>query len=473
MKLLESVLRTRSANRRIYMNKKTINFKMIGLSLIFLFNPNVNIIDFLPDFIGYILLCIALTSLADMNETIAEAHGMFKKLILIDAAKILAWLWVFGISVVSEKNSSLMLWSFAFGVAELVFVIPAFLKLFKGIADLGYLHDNTSVIGSKRMGSKKSYTDKARNTTVVFIFLKAIMSFLPELADLTSTEYSENIGLMNMYRYIGIMRFLAFLPVFAVGVYWIIRCVKYFYRISNDIEFISELEKTYAQRVAPRQGIFVRRNIALSFAVLLAAMLFSVDFRMERVNMLPDFVSGILLVAFFVIASRKTKIDRGFPIFMGCVYALVGAFAYISEFWFFGNYSYSAIDRSTQAKGAFTVLASVSTLSTILFVLITFIALNAVKRIIFEHTGMLSTTDNAASQEKISQSIRSELGKTVIICGVMAVIYAFTDIFYIFFAKEFSFAFTVNLIGAIAFAISFMTLYHDVSEAVRSRYILE
>ena len=109
-------------------NKKHINFTLLGLSFLFIFNPNINIIDIFPDFIGYILLCVALTPLGDISESIADATAAFKKMIFIDAAKLLALMWVFGISVSSEYNSSLMLWSFVFGVLEIT-CIPFICKI--------------------------------------------------------------------------------------------------------------------------------------------------------------------------------------------------------------------------------------------------------------------------------------------------------------------------------------------------------
>ena len=170
------------------MKTKHINFFALGISFVFMFNPNINIIDLLPDFIGYIILCVALTPLSDINEHMAEAYAGFKRMIFIDAAKVLAFVWVFGISVTSEYNSSLMLWSFIFGIVELIFLLPAYVNLFKGFTGLGYFHENTAILGSKR-GRGKNYTDKMRSFTVFFIAFKSVMSFLPELSDLTSTEY--------------------------------------------------------------------------------------------------------------------------------------------------------------------------------------------------------------------------------------------------------------------------------------------
>ncbi len=454
--------------------KKIINFSAIGLSLVFLLNPNINIIDFLPDFIGYILLCVALTSLSDINETVADALGMFKKLILIDAAKIVALLWVFGISVVNERNSSLMLWSFTFGVLEMLFVIPAFIKLFKGITELGYLHDNTSVVGAKKAGSKKNYTDKVRSLTVLFVGLKAVMSFLPELSDLTSTEYNENMGITNMYRYIGLMRMLCFIPVLIVGIIWIVRCVTYFNRVSKDVEFVGALERVYDEKVAHKSGIFVKRNIAIAFGVLLVATFFSLDFRMENINMFPDFVSAVLLFAFFLVISKKTKMNVKLPVALACVYFAVSVWAYVSEVAFFRDFYYGAIYRSEEAMSAYVLMAVSACVSTLLFVLLCFAALRCINAVIDSHTGVISVSmTQGEAQAKMNAAIRKEQKKYIKMCVAATVLYAVTDVFYVFLIKDHGFLFLLNVLGAIAFIVSFAKLYFEVSEAVNSKYILE
>ncbi len=472
-------------------NKKIINFTKIGLSLIFLFNPNVNIIDVFPDFIGYILLCSALTGLADMNDTVAEAHNIFKKLILIDAAKILAILWVFGISVTTERNSSLMLWSFAFGVLELIFVTSAFLKLFEGISGLGYLHQNNSVFVTGKFG-KRSANDKARNLTVAFVVLKAVMSFLPELSDVTSTEYYENSGLTNLYQYIGVMRLLAFIPVLILGIVWIVRINIYFGKINRDSDFISALETIYNERVANKKGIFIKRNVASSFWVLLVAFVFSFDFRLENVNILPDFVSGILLAVFFVLVPKRTNIKNKLPILLCLVYTLVSAAAYVSEISFFNEYYYGAVDRSIEARNAFITMATLSTASTVLFAVVCIFALIFVKKIICTHTGSIAISDSyVQKQESMSIAIHKELNKYVYLCMGMLAFYALTDIMYawltrltdqisltgvsgvlLLIACTFNMS-LINTVGAILFIAFSFKLYFEVNEAVNSRYILE
>lgn len=454
---------------------KHINFVAIGLSLIFLFNPNIAVIDVLPDFIGYIFLCVFITGLADINETLSNALTCFKRLVFLDAAKVIAIMWIFGMSVTSERNSSLLLWAFAFGVLEIMLVIPAFLKLFKGLEELGNAYENTSVVSSKPgKRSRKSHTEKICRFTVVFVAVKSVFSFLPELADLTSTEYYENEGLLNLYRYIGIMRFLAFIPVLVLGVIWILKCIKYFKRIDKDSVFCTALEKYYAENVAVKKGIFVRRNIALSFVILITAFVFSFDFRLENVNMLPDFISGILLAVFFAVISKRTSVNKKVPTVLSAVYVAVAFAAYALEINFFDKYYYGAIYRSEEAMAAFAAMATAACASAVLFALLSCAVLKTLKGVIAEHTGVVALDgDKNSVCEKMSEDIKKELGKYLKYCLAATVFYALTDIGYALFAKDLEYMFFINTVGAVIFVASYVKAYTEISEAVKSRYILE
>ena len=57
--------------------KKNFGFGAILVSFIFIFNPNIHLIDLLPDAIGYLLLCLGLSQLADMNDYAQDALKLF------------------------------------------------------------------------------------------------------------------------------------------------------------------------------------------------------------------------------------------------------------------------------------------------------------------------------------------------------------------------------------------------------------
>lgn len=446
----------------------------MGLSFLFIFNPNINIIDFLPDFIGYVLLCVALTPLGDINESIAEACESFKKMIFIDAAKLLALMWVFGLSVSSEYNSSLMLWSFVFGVLELIFLVPAYCKLFKGLSELGFFYENTSIIMAKGT-QKKNRTDKLRNFTLIFIALKSVMSFLPELSDLTSTEYYENSGMTNLYQFIDVMRLMAFVPVLVVGIVWLIRIIFYFKGIANDSIFVDKINEIYEERICPKKGIFIKRNIALSMTVLIAAFVLSFDFRIENVNIIPDFLCAVLIFAFFMIISKKTPINKKLFIPLSVAYFISSIAASFFEFSFFKDYYYGAVYRDTGAYRAYYSWVAAVIISVVIFFAMCVVIIKTLSSVIDIHTGYTTVqqSENYEMQAKIAEGTKKELKKTLIFCFAASAAYAVGDICYVFLAKDYGFMLLVSFICAAVFVGSFIKAYFDIYEGVSTKYMLE
>ena len=144
--------------------KNNISYGMFALAFVFLFNPCISIIDPLPDLIGYFFLSLALSKIAMINEILYDARRAFERLVIIDAGKIISVFWVFGINTVSERNISLLLWSFVFGVVEIIFVVPAYLKLFEGFSMLGNFHSNTSIHGKKRNKKRRARRRTSENS---------------------------------------------------------------------------------------------------------------------------------------------------------------------------------------------------------------------------------------------------------------------------------------------------------------------
>ena len=133
-------------------------------ALIFFCNPNLHLLDFLPDFIGYIFLCKALSKLAELNEGIEKAVGLFRKMIWVDLGKWLVLFFTFSMSAAGEQESSLLLWTFVASVVELIVLIPAYTKLFYGITKLGYFYPNTAIFA--KVKNRRSATDRAKKRTI-------------------------------------------------------------------------------------------------------------------------------------------------------------------------------------------------------------------------------------------------------------------------------------------------------------------
>ena len=125
--------------------------------------------------------------------------------VCVPCGRLLAIMWVFGIEAVSERSASILVWTFVFGVLEAIFLVPAYILLFKGISEIGDFYPNETIHAKQGKG-RLSFTEKARNFTVIFVLFKAFMAVLPELSVLSNSSNDDWNYTNSLYRYIGVLR---------------------------------------------------------------------------------------------------------------------------------------------------------------------------------------------------------------------------------------------------------------------------
>lgn len=453
--------------------KKNMGFGMIAIGVLFFWNPNIGIIDLLPDFLGYILLCLGLSRLADLNESISGAYSLFKKMILIDAGKWLALLWVFGISVPGEQSSSHMLWSFVFAVAEMICLIPAYYKLFDGINQLGYFYANTSIF-VQGTAKKKNATDRIRAWTVAFVSLKAMLSFLPELADLTNNVYDEGSEWMNLYRYIGVLRMMAFLPILILGLVWLVKIERYFRAIRKDRALIGGLSARYEKEIAPKTGLFACRNFQTLQVVLLIALCLSVDFRLENRNYIPDFLCSIFLLVAFIMLHRFFHVPKRIWIPVWVSFGVTTVLSFLLENRFFERFTYSAIIKNDEAGATYMTLIVINILQSLLWVAVMLLVIQGLQTVIKAHTGfVLGRERQGVAEEKMIDALHHDLNKALLWGFVWSVLYAISDVAYLLLIPEFGFANLLSPVFAVICIGMMARATFAIGHAMNTKYMLE
>ena len=139
--------------------KSIVGWWQLSVALVFLFNPNVGLVDFLPDFIGYMLLCRALSRLSLIDDRMDDAHRLLRRMVYITVARFSALFVTFGFVPYSDRATMMLLLSFVFDVMELYTVIPALLKLSDGILYLSERHGGEAAyyIPAKRRSRKTHF----------------------------------------------------------------------------------------------------------------------------------------------------------------------------------------------------------------------------------------------------------------------------------------------------------------------------
>jgi len=472
------------------MADKKIRKDLIGIAIacIFIFNPNISVIDILPDFIGYIILTLCVSRLADINEVLEEARIAFNRMIWIDLGKIIAIFWIFGMNVTSEYTSSLMLWSFVFCVIEILFAAPAFSKVFAGLMQIGDYYPNEAILRRKnRLFSKepraKNETERVRSFTMAFIYIKAILCFLPELADITNLSYDEfSTGTVDLYQFIGLLRFFAFVPVLIIGIVWLVKMIRYFVSLSKDTVFVGALSETYSTKILSKKGSFVKRGVQASFLILIIASVLTVDLRLtvedtlylNKINFIPDIIPAILFLVFFAVIKKYSQRNAKYNIGSSVFYIVAATASFVCETYFFAEYSYTAIIRSDKALIAFCVMIATVALKGIAFILVNFGVYKTLCGVISAHTGYVLGRENVTeATERQALELHKELKNPLKLMAGASILYAASDVAYELLIDSFGFMGLVNMLCAAIFIFLTVKAQSEIMLAVNTKYMLE
>ncbi len=450
--------------------KKT--FISLAIAFIFFFNANINVIDLFPDIIGYIILSFALVRLSYLSEDISNAAKYFRYMIISEICKVLVIMWVFGLSHSDTQETGILLAAFIFAIIEGVLLFTAFGSLFEGFISLGYVHNNSAVLGSKKERGR-SYTEKIRSFTLFFVIFKSVMSVLPEFSNLASYEYDESGRFVDIYEYIGLMRGMSFVIVTVVGIVWLVRVIRYFSRIVKDNEFCDSITNTYVKDILPKRGAFIKRNVKLASFCFLIGAVCMIDFRIEYISIIPDILGAVAFGIGFLVLFKETKIKRrGVLSALAVLYTVFSITAYVIEIIFFDKYYYGAIYRNTEAYRFYSIMCGAEMLSVVGFVLLFVGFVYAMNEVIKAHTGFVYGTGGETDKVRLER-YHKESRRKLIFPIVAALILIAGDIFYTFFAVKYNFAGFLNIFCALIFVASVAKVTSDITDDVETKYMLE
>lgn len=458
--------------------RKNMGFPYIIIAFCFLFNPDISVVDLLPDFIGYIFLLLGLRCLSDINGYLSDSYGYFKKALWVSVAKFASVFVLFGLVQPNESAVSFLLFPFVFSVLELIFIIPGYKSLFDGMNYLGTRLDGKAVF-ERKPNRKKNVTERLAGYTFFFVFFKAGMSVLPELASLATFEYVDKYAFVDWYGYIGLYRAAAFSAVLCVGIVWLVKAVKYFTAVIYDRNFVAAIREKYVSEVLPHEALFIRRRIHMALTVIAFGAFFSIDFYSNNINIIPDFLAAAAWIWAYIILRRDcTYVRRG--IISAACFGVLSVIKSLTEFYFFGNYTLTLVYKSADAYYSYMGMIAVSVLENLSFAVSAVFLFIALRNIIANHTGYIysfSASSAERSAERNSNSrLHRELNFALVPIIVFAVISACCGVAYVALLLGHEvineIMWLIDFVAGLAFALFVLKNIIEINENVKSRYIL-
>ena len=457
---------------------KYMGFGAAVAAAVFLFNPDIALIDILPDFIGYLLLTLSLRFMRDLSPHFENAWKKFRLLTVVTIAKFIALFWVMGgLTNALEKPTMLLLLSFVFSILELIWGIPAWFSFTEGLI----IHAQTSggeypliEKGAKSYRPGKNVSISFRNTTVFFMIAKAFFANISEFSALSEHSYDDKA--FNWYRFIGLYRVFSIAIGAVIGIIWLVCALRFLRGVVRDEKLIASARAKYETTVLPNTGLFIRRDIFFLLCIICAAAFTSADFYVDNVNFIPDTLTAILFGwAFVKLKPYYEKYKLGLAI--SAVYGVLTVVGSIMSNDFVSGAWVSKTWESREVFTEFITMYPVRLAEAALFFITVLFAMNGVRAVIDQHCGYIPSTMDESYRTSRMAAIRKEVGAKVWACLALAALTAVSGGLY-----ELILSFDVfispiwwifNMIVSLAFFGTSFYMLDAVTEEVESRYMLD
>ena len=283
-------------------NFKTIKMAFVIIGLIFLSNPLVGLIDFLPNFIGYFLLILGLDGIKRLNGDIEYGVSKLKFLCVISLAFFVLMFFIFKM----DSSWDLTL-TFSYMALTLIIGLGACKNIFVG---LDYLTDRH---GSEGFPS----VFEPLLMTRVYLLVKCVLVIIPKLYALIEVEAADNLAVDRDYSTILSTEKYAIAVCFVLSLMLAIAWLKYVLRycaaIKKDEKLNGNLLNIYCSDYS-QNGVPINFfNINFGSGLILISHICVYDFVLNTIHFLPEFISvllsliGIILIRKYISISEILK----------------------------------------------------------------------------------------------------------------------------------------------------------------------
>lgn len=313
--------------------KKLFPIGLMSVGLWFLFNPNISIIDPLPDAVGFLLFALALRRVATFVPYMQEAMEGFRKLFYVTLMKLPA---LFVMITLFNDRIAITLFSLSFAIVELIFLLPAFRNLFEGFSYLG-----------QRFGCPTAITptdtvkgpDSLCFLSYIFVAAKAVASTLPDFAFLFPYDPLTKEGTtISGASYLLIVAVLGLL-VLLLGIFWLSYMRSYFRAIEED-PGLRTLSVPEGVSLANEKNALLT---SLPYLLFGAGVFFSLDLVIDNLLILPDYLSSAFFLAAAIYLVIKHPIKGRASLIVSGGYFLSTILFSIFRSQFYGSFKESDI----------------------------------------------------------------------------------------------------------------------------------
>ena len=432
--------------------------------VVMLANPVVAFYDILPDAIGYLLLCIALFRLADLNSSIADALKRFRTLIWISVGGWLMQYYIYNVLAREPKlnpqeiPTMVLLCAFVMAVPQIYFAVPAYRDLFKGFWELAERHGGKAVFD---YGKRKSnLCERMWRASGVFIVLSTLFSVLPELSVLTTFEYEVEKLTFDWYQFVWLFRVSAIMVLTVLFLVWIIRFIRFILLFTRDRAMMESIQKRYQCDILPQSDMLSMRRLRFGIVFLIIGAALTVNVCIEQQILVPNLLCAIFACIGVLIFGEDLKRPKTFYIAAGALGLLSVGELWLNNY-YTKQYSYEASSWDPDAYSLFGGLRAMQVVGAFLAAGVFWILLNLlsnfVKDRIFETYEGTNTEEISA---RATARLQKSFGRRILACEVLFFASATSLAFESIFQLDYPWLWWISLPMVVAATITFASLLY-------------
>ncbi|MBE6633299.1 MAG: hypothetical protein E7620_03030 [Ruminococcaceae bacterium] len=444
----------------------------------FLWEPNIGVIDPLPDLIGYLLLFLGSIKLSDLNDTLLEAQRGFRAMLWVGFARVAAQLFVKLLLDQSEVTLNryeqpvwVLLLSFSFLVLEWYWMLPAWKHFFKGLSDLSEFHGGRNLLVERR---GKTLCQCMTRFTRMALIVRTLLTVLPEATILTSFEKdAENpLFTFDWYQYINAFRAVAVILALVVGAAWLVRWIGFWRAALKDLPWIEGLSLRYRREILPNVGLLMNRRVSAAFSFWRIGALFAANLAIAHRDMLPDWASVFLFFFGGIVLGRLIEDPKPSVICGGALLAVSGARTVLLSA-YLQNYVPQDAWYLPRAYEQYLPIRVLGWMEAILSALLICCLVKALFRMAMLHTSVDYGDGTRLLSQGATERMHGELRRQAVpVCLVVAVA-AICKILEIELQISFGWFWLLQFAVSVVAAVAFSAFLSNLAEKLADRYPIQ
>ncbi|HBL85504.1 MAG: hypothetical protein A2Y17_06300 [Clostridiales bacterium GWF2_38_85] len=278
-------------------NKNKILSPLILFGLAFFILPNFEIFDFMPDLIGFILLYFSLERIAEFDSRTEQARKLMLWFSLISGVRIIVALTSLSFSDSSDTMTVITIFAICEGI--LFFILAN--NFFEGLSYTLTRNESGNAI--------KTVSD-AKFITMFFGFTKIGLNLIPSLfAILEVDKYqTQNLQYFQELEQIQNLAMLLCITISLIfGIYWFSVILKFYNTLRKDDEFIRFVSERYENEIAKNTKYLAKKHYMVAKITGLLSIIFLFTVQIDGQLLMPEFISGALVVFTAIILIQAYK----------------------------------------------------------------------------------------------------------------------------------------------------------------------